>query len=99
MAHHRAQDDSFQRSISLIDDRLYLGDIRAAQNLFTLKNKGVTHILQALGGLNPPFPSQFKYKVLQVMDVPWENLGRHFMDAALFIKNALDSGGIVFVHW
>lgn len=32
------------------------------------------------------------------MDVPWENLGRHFMDSANFIKNALAKGGTVFVH-
>jgi len=32
------------------------------------------------------------------MDVPWENLGKHFMDAALFMKNAIKGGGIVFVH-
>ena len=33
------------------------------------------------------------------MDVPWENLGRHFMDSALFIQKAIKSGGTVFVHW
>ena len=36
--------------------------------------------------------------MLQVNDVPWENLGRHFMEAALFIKNALKNNGKVFVH-
>ena len=85
--------------IDKIIDGLYLGNIKAAQNIFSLKSKGVTHILQALGGMNPPFPAQFNYKVLQVMDVPWENLGRHFMDSALFIQKAIKSGGTVFVHW
>lgn len=33
------------------------------------------------------------------MDVPWENLGRHFMDSVIFIKNAIKNGGTVFVHW
>ena len=32
------------------------------------------------------------------MDVPWENLGKHFLEAAMFIKNALAQGGRVFVH-
>ena len=32
------------------------------------------------------------------MDVPWENLGRHFMESANFIKNAIKDGGTVFVH-
>lgn len=72
-------------SIDKILDQIWLGDIRAAQNLFCLRSKGITHILQALGGMQPTFPQQFNYKVLQVMDVPWENLGRHFMDSAKFI--------------
>lgn len=72
-------------NIDKILDGLYLGNINAAKNIFSLKSKGVTHILQALGGMNPPFPTHFNYKVLQVMDVPWENLGRHFMESALFI--------------
>ncbi len=33
------------------------------------------------------------------MDVPWENLGKHFLESAIFVKNAIDNGGIVFVHW
>ena len=68
--------------IDKIMDGLYLGDFKAANNLFSLKSKGVTHVLQAMGGVSPMFPNQFKYKVLQVMDVPWENLGKHFFAAA-----------------
>ena len=26
------------------------------------------------------------------MDVPWENLGKHFLESALFVKNAIDNG-------
>jgi len=43
--------------IDKIIDGLYLGNIKAAQNIFSMKSKGVTHILQALGGMNPPFPA------------------------------------------
>jgi len=44
-------------TIDKIIDGIYLGDIRAANNMFALKSKGVTHVLQALAGLNPPFPN------------------------------------------
>ena len=30
--------------------------------------------------------------------MPWENLGRYFMEAAVFIKQAIDKGNKVFVH-
>ena len=81
-----------------IIDQIYLGDIRAAHSEELLKSNGITHILQALAGINPAFPNSFKYKVLHVNDVPWENLGRHFHEAAAFIKSAVKSGGRVFVH-
>jgi len=32
------------------------------------------------------------------MDVPWENLGRHFNSCNKFIKNTISGGGNVFVH-
>lgn len=32
------------------------------------------------------------------MDVPWENLIKHFNDSNRFIKKALSSGGTIFVH-
>lgn len=61
--------------------------------------QGVTHILQVLAGLNPCFPSEIKYKVISVMDVPWENIGKQLPGAMRFIRDAIKSGGTVFVHW
>jgi hypothetical protein len=42
-------------SIDKIIDNLYLGDVWAANNINILKSKRITHILQALGGFNPPY--------------------------------------------
>lgn len=39
-----------------------------------------------------------KYKVIHAMDVPWENLSKHFAAGNRFIKEALSSGGTVFIH-
>lgn len=37
--------------------------------------------------------------VINVLDMPYENLMRHFKTAVDFIKSAIRTGGIVFVHW
>lgn len=37
--------------------------------------------------------------VINVLDMPFENLLRHFKPAVEFIKNAIKSGGTVLVHW
>ena len=51
-----------------------------------------------MGGVIPEFPEKFTYKVINVMDSPSENLGKHFLDAAKFISSALKSDGKVLVH-
>ena len=55
-------------------------------------------MLQVLSGLNPCFPSDLKYKIINVMDVPWEDISKHFSVAIRFMKEALANGGKVFVH-
>jgi protein-tyrosine phosphatase len=81
-----------------IIEGVYMGDIRAAANLHLLKQYGITHILQVLAGLNPCFPADFKYKVVPVLDVPWENISKHFQASIKFIKSVVEMGGNVFVH-
>eukprot|EP00347_Sterkiella_histriomuscorum_P001470 403371914 len=60
--------------------------------------QGITHILQVAAGFQPFFPGQFKYKVINVLDMPFENLGRYFQSGINFIKQAIASGGSVLVH-
>jgi len=37
--------------------------------------------------------------VVNVLDMPYENLIRHFKPSVSFIKDAIRSGGTVLVHW
>ena len=53
---------------------LYISDIRAAQDLKALNQNFITHIVQAMGGVDPQFPAKFKYLVLPVADLPNENI-------------------------
>jgi protein-tyrosine phosphatase len=39
-----------------------------------------------------------KYKVVNVMDVPWENLTRYLGSCIKFIKEGMKNGGKVLVH-
>jgi len=49
-------------------------------------------------GCPPPFPKDFSYKVIEVLDMPSVNLGRHFNEAVDYIQKTLDSGGKLLVH-
>jgi protein-tyrosine phosphatase len=48
--------------------------------------------------MSPPFPTNFKYKVLSVGDAPSEDISKHFLSSIDFIKEAIASEGTVYVH-
>ena len=80
-----------------IVDRLYLGNLKAAQDLPSLKSAGITHILTVASGLTPFYPKDFKYKTISVTDTSQSGLLRHFPAAIAFIKEGINRGGIL-VH-
>ena len=49
--------------------------------------------------MDPVYPKDFQYKVLDVMDTPSENLGRYFKEVVAWIGHVISTGGAVFVHW
>ena len=77
---------------------LFIGDIRSTQDKEAMKKNGITHVLKCMGGLQPSFPESFKYKVIDVADVPGQNVSRYFNEANRFIGQGIESGGQVLVH-
>lgn len=61
------------------------------------KNK-ITHILTMAAGIRPLYKKEFKYKVVNIMDLPTQNILAHFDKAIEFINKAVTSGGRVLVH-
>lgn len=61
-------------SIKEVIPNLFIGDIRAAQNLQTLQEKNITHIVQVMGGHTPQFDGKIKYKIIDVADLPEQNV-------------------------
>ena len=80
-----------------IIERLYLGNIAAANNLHALKSAGITHILCVASGVEPRFEGKFKYRTIKVSDTSSQSLIRHFPAAIAFIKEGIQKGGVL-VH-
>ena len=80
-----------------IIDKLWLGNLQAAQDLRTLKHHGITHILQVASGIRPMFPKDFHYKIIEVTDLSSSSIIRHFPAAISFIKEGISKGGVL-VH-
>ena len=61
-----------------ITDRIYLGDINGCSNLYQLRKNKITHILTMAAGIKPLYCSEFKYKVINIMDLPSQNIAQYF---------------------
>ncbi|KAL3685725.1 hypothetical protein R1sor_003747 [Riccia sorocarpa] len=81
-----------------LEQGLYLGPVGAAFNKGLLQNLNVTHILAVAGGVDMPFPRDFKYMRIEVHDSAGVNLAKHFDRCFAFIDEARMNGGAVLVH-
>lgn len=84
---------------------VFLGPYSAAMKtkLDYLKQKGVTHVVCIRQDIEanfvkPNFPDHFSYLVLDVADLPTDNIIRHFPKVKAFIDDCLYKGGKVLIH-
>jgi len=95
--------------MDLVAPGLYLGDCDAALNKAYLVGAGVTHVLNAAANLTRgPAPVRtgaeyyqdagLRYLGLDLIDLPFADVARHFQASADFIDGALEAGGTVLVH-
>lgn len=76
-----------------------LGGVGASKRKEWMLSKGVTHILQTNRGDPPAHPDDFLYHVVNLDDVPEENMFDFTFGAHLFCASAAASkGGAVLVH-
>jgi hypothetical protein len=64
-----------------------------------LKSAGITHVLQVMGGLEPIFADNFKYKVIDVKDVASQDMIQHFSSTVRWMTEVINRGGNIFCHW
>ncbi|KAK4317029.1 hypothetical protein Pmani_011841 [Petrolisthes manimaculis] len=86
---------------------LYIGDISAAKNKDSLKNVGITHVLNTAQGKKFTMVDTeadyykdvgIQYLGLKLLDIATANIAQYFEDGARFIEDALSAGGKVLVH-
>jgi len=77
---------------------VYVGDVYAAHNADELKKRNITHVVNAVLGVTPPYPEKFKYMHVQLLDYPGENIQDHLQHTSKFIEDALAGGGNVLIH-
>ena len=80
---------------SKITDKIYLGSILNALDKWELQYDNISHVLCCAKQLKAYYPDDFEYKLLDLYDVPSEDIVRYFYDSINFIDSATKN---VFVH-
>lgn len=76
---------------------LYISSANVARNKALLQKLKITHVL-TVAGINPVYPNDFTYKIVNVLDSSDTNLVPLFDECHKFIDQGLTSGGGVLVH-
>lgn len=84
--------------INEICDGLYLSDFSSACEIVKLKEKGITHIITVLAGVDEMYPKIFKYHIVDICDRDYTQIKCHFDICVNFITKAINDGGKVLVH-
>lgn len=79
-------------------ENLYFGSQDVASDLELLKQNHITHILNLAPNVQNPYPDDFKYLKLRVLDFPETDISQHFAQTNKFLAESLSSGARVYVH-
>lgn len=72
----------------IIEDFIYLGGDKVANNLELLKKNGITHVINSAAGYSANyFPNDFVYKTYHLGDNNKENIECIFYDAIDFFEH------------
>ena len=79
--------DNYQDINEIIENKLWLGNLFSAQNIDDLKRKGITKILTVIDVPQNQYSENdgFKHKIIEVMDVEYENIIQYFGECLNFI--------------
>lgn len=86
----------------LVDPGLYIGTAADLNDSQALSDAAVTHIL-SVDSVDPaplvPAEGDYRRKWVNVLDEVTSDLLSHMDDCFLFIREAVNGGGAVLVHW
>lgn len=82
-----------------VDEFIWLGSESAAHDKDSLKERNIKYILTVGSGMEPMYPKDFTYKVIQATDEPQEMLLPYFKECKKFIEESKEKESCILVHW
>lgn len=87
-----------QPNISEIYPNIFVGNLSSIIDKETLHQKKITHILSAVSGVFPVYPTEFTYMNLDLLDEPTFNIKPFFNESNNFFEKASNSNNKILVH-
>lgn len=87
-----------KNDIIQITDNIYIGNLSTSINYDILKKNGITHIISAIQYFSPSYPDKLNYLHVNSYDLEEYNISNHFQETNIFIKNAIQNNGKLFIH-
>jgi len=97
MATDRNDPINRQRLPTEVKTKLYVGNLIASRNREFIESSKISHILTVANDIDPEYPSNCKYKCVDVDDWHEEDLSKYFIDCFEFIDQGMQNGGVL-VH-
>jgi hypothetical protein len=89
----------FDKECSRVAEHIYLGSDSVARNRETLRESGITHVLNCVGFVCPEyFRDDLSYKTLWLQDSPSEDITSILYDVFDYFEEVREQSGRVFVH-
>jgi len=79
-------------------NNIYVGNISTAYNKEKLEELGIKNVVTAISGMHEIYPKNFKYKLVDILDINKQNLMPVFDDTSDFIEKCIEKGEKVYVH-
>jgi len=77
---------------------LWLGDKCDSMERTSMKSRGITNVFTVACDLLPPYPNDFEYKVLDLLDSSSQNIIQYFPEAIRYIDANITNGRQTLVH-
>lgn len=89
---------STKYSGSQITENIFISDLPSAFNREALQERGITHVVNMIIGVDSLYPNDFVYKNIPSRDIETQDLQQYFQECIDFINEAIRLGGKVLVH-
>ena len=88
----------FPNSITEVFPNIYIGNLATIYDKKLLDDLAIKNIISAVAGIDQPYPTNYNYLNIELIDSEYENIVSHFNKSNNFIQKSLDNNEKILIH-